>query len=123
MILGIFGVLMDVVVLTCWLGVAVVITYMYSWSWEVELRSPVAMYAELEDTFTSLVLDWYATLSLTFILLFFLRYTNTVMMMTAAVMSTIAYQPPPQQQILACYHHLLQWMTLDLWPLTDRVWM
>ena len=44
------------------------------------------MYAALGDSFTSLVLDWYATLSVIFI--FFLRHANTVAMMAAAVMST-----------------------------------
>ena len=32
------GLLMDVVVLTCWLAVAPVVTYMYSWSLEVGLQ-------------------------------------------------------------------------------------
>ena len=50
------------------------------------LLSPVAAYAALGNSFTPLVLDWYATLSLTFSLFFF-RHTNTVTMMTAAVMS------------------------------------
>ena len=87
---------MEVVVLTCWLSVEAVVTYMYSWSWEVKLRSLVAVYAALGDSFTSLVLDWYATLSVTFILfLFFLRHTNTVTMMTAAVMSTNSVPPTP----------------------------
>ena len=87
---------MEVVVLTCWLSVEAVVTYMYSWSWEVKLRSPVTVYDALGGSFTSLVLDWYATLSVIFILfLFFLRHTNTVTMMTAAVMSTNSLPPTP----------------------------
>ena len=36
------------------------------------------MYAALGDSFTSLVLDWYATLSVMFnLFVFFLRHTNT----------------------------------------------
>ena len=93
---GISVALMDVVVLTCWLAVAAVVTYMYSCSWELELRSPVAVYAALGDSFTSLVLDWYATLSLLFSLLdFFLRHTNTMIMMTAAVMITNSIPATP----------------------------
>ena len=70
--------LIGMAVLTCWLAVAAVVTYMYSWSWEVELWSPVAVYAALGDSFTSLVLDWYATLSVMFnLFVFFLRHTNT----------------------------------------------
>ena len=54
------------------------------------------MYAALGDSFTSLVLDWYATLSVTFTLLvFFLRHTNTVTMMAAAVMSTNSVPATP----------------------------
>ena len=79
----------EVVAVTCWLSVETVVMYMYSWSWEVELLSPVAVYAALGDSSPSLVLDWYATLSVMFsLLVFFLRHTNTVIKMTAVVMST-----------------------------------
>ena len=48
------------------------------------------------DSFTSLVLDWYATLSVMFsFLVFFLRHTNTAIMMTAAVMSTNSVPATP----------------------------
>ena len=54
------------------------------------------MYAVLGDSFTSLVLDWYATLSMTFnLFVFFLRHTNTVTMMTAAMMNTNSVPPTP----------------------------
>ena len=54
------------------------------------------MYTALGDSFTSLVLDWYATLRVTFILfLFFLRHTNTVIMITAVVMNTNSVPATP----------------------------
>ena len=34
---GVSVALIDVAVLTCWLAVAAVVTYMFSWSWEVGL--------------------------------------------------------------------------------------
>ena len=83
----------EVVVLTCWVDVVFGVTYVYSWSWEMGLLSPVAVYAALGDSFTSLVLDWYATLYVIFSLFFF-RHTNTVIMMTAAVMSTDSVATP-----------------------------
>ena len=61
------------------------------------------MYAALGDSFTSLVLDWYATLSVMFSLfLFFLRHTNTVIMMAAAVMSTnsVPATPTPTKSVM-----------------------
>ena len=68
----------------------------------MELWSPVAVYVALGDSFTSLVLDWYATLSvsMTFSLFFFfLRHTNTAIMTVAAVMSTSSIPAAPAPAI------------------------
>ena len=68
----------------------------------MELWSPVAVYAALGDSFTSLVLDWYATLSvsMTFSLFFFfLRHTNTAIMTVAAVMSNSSIPAAPAPAI------------------------
>ena len=78
------------------MSVAAVAAYMYSWSWEVELWSPGSVYAALGDSFTCLVLDWYATLSVTFSLfVFFLRHISTMITMIVVVMSTNSVPATP----------------------------